>query len=202
MVLLVFVFTTTKAQVVIGDGLTITDGTTMHIQNQEVIINTQEIKGKGKLNIHHDNKQNLNIAKNLETDVSLNITSQSINIIGESKQYFALHFLPSFSNEIIAAKEEHKNKEVLPVNYINFEGKTFKIIDDEKDQNQAEFTIGFEDFSSTIIILETLQIKGVQLNSDYILPIYSNSINNERFSDYAKLYKFECLTALLRPPIV
>ncbi|MGI9527133.1 MAG: hypothetical protein ACR2MS_08500 [Weeksellaceae bacterium] len=190
-----------NGQVVIGDGLTISEGTTMRIINQDVTINSDQIAGGGSLVIESDTTQNIYIAKDLKTDIDVNIQSRDININGAGKIYFALHHLPSLSDEIIAAKKKEEQKH-LPVKYINFEGKTFKVESDEDSNTQKlDTAINLMDIPSPWILVDSIQIKGATINLDYIIPIYSFLLNNERFSDYAELYEFKCLTALLKPPI-
>lgn len=198
---MLFTITWVNGQVVIGNGLNISEGTTLQVKNLDVIINTDKIEGKGTLSLSHDKDQKITVAQPLKTKIKLNIDADLTEINGSGKQPFALQFLPPLSNQIILAKEKEKIKNSLPVRYLNVEGKTFEV--DTKQEKTQEFAVelDYSDFATAYVLVDSLQVKATTFNLYYIIPIYSFLLNNERFSDYAELYEFKCLTALLKPPI-
>lgn len=202
-ILLVFLMflcsTGAYAQIHLGDGLSIGEGTSITIKNQEVIIATDEIKGKGIISIQNDDSQKITVLKNFKSNSALKIDSKDLKVEGRYAEQFAAYHLPPLSEEIIASKKENEIKNDLPVRYINSEGLTFGNKDDEK--NKTVVSSLPKDVSGGIIISEVLRMQFTDNQTDYIIPIYSVLLNVERFSDNAELYEFECLTAILRPPI-
>lgn len=189
------------AQVHIGDGLTISEGTSLTISNQDVVIATDEIKGEGSLVITNDKEQKITLTQKVRSNTSIEVKAENIQVIGEKTQYFALEHLPPLTEKIIAKVQERKIEEDLPVRYINAEGLTFGD-ENEPQELEAQFTSLPNDVSGGIMVSEVLQWQAAEFTTDYILPIYSFTFNDVRFSDYAELYEFQSLTAILKPPIV
>ena len=200
-ILFMFLFSTgAYAQVHIGDGVTISNGTIVTIQNQDVIIATDEIKGEGVLFIQNDKIQKITVLNNFRTNSTVQIISNEIRVEGRYAQKFAAHHLPPLSEEIIASSKKEQLKKDLPIRYINTEGLVYD--KDEDKKADPVLTSLPKDVSGGIIVSEILQMQVADIQSDYIIPIYSVILNDERILGSAELYEFECLTALLRPPIV
>ena len=201
-ILLTFILfsTGTNGQVYIGDGVSISEGTNLTIVDQEVILSTNEIKGEGKIIIHHHQTQNITVLNNFKSKKKFQISANKIKIEGRYAQKFAAYHLPPLTEEIIASKTEEKLNQDLPIRYINTEGRVYDL-KDEKEENPILSSTP-KDVSDGIIVSQRDQRLFADLQLDYIIPIYSVLLKNERFSDCAELYKFECLTAILKPPIV
>ncbi len=200
LVLIMFLCSTgAYGQVHIGDGLSIGEGTSITIKNQAVIIATDEIKGKGNISIQNDDVQTITVLKNFKSNSAIKVESNDLKIDGMYAEQFAINSLPPLSEEIIASKKENEIKNDLPIRYINTEGLTFGENNDE--QNKTVVSSSPKDVSGGIMISEVLRMQFTDYQTDYIIPIYSVLLNVERFSDNAELYEFECLTAILRPPI-
>lgn len=189
------------AQVHIGNGVTINKGTSITIQGQDVIFDTDEIKGEGKIIIQNEKSQKITVNKDFKSNDQIEIKSNHLEVNGRYAQKFAAHHLPPISDEIIAAKQKEEAKQELPVRYINTEGLTFGFENNEEKKEPSISALP-KDVSGGIIISEVMQMQTADLNEDYIIPIYSVILNVERFSDDAELYEFECSTAILKPPIV
>ena len=98
------------AQVYIGDGLKISEGTQIMIQNQDVIFDTDEIKGEGNLQIQHHKNVKISVLKNLNADANIQIEASVVDYQGDFGQKFAARNLPKLTEEIIAAAKKKKQK--------------------------------------------------------------------------------------------
>ena len=193
-------FTSVQAQVYIGDGVSVQKGTKFVIQNQEVHIDTDEIKGDGSITINHDSEQKITVNQDFKSTKQLDITSQNLEISGKYAQNFELKYLPALTEEVILAKKENA-ADSLPVRYINIEGLVYDT-ETKEEEKLAEFRLIPINTYNGFVVTEVMRSAAVDITFDYILPIYSVTLNDERFSDYAELYEFESLTAILKPPIV
>lgn len=189
-----------NAQVFIGDGVSIGANTQITIVEKDVIIATEEIQGEGELNLINSSTLNITVSENFKTNVDLHILSPNVQIEGNYAEKFAAQYLPFLTEEIIASTQDNEVQEDLPVRYINTEGKVFPV--DKEEEKDVVINSLSKDVESETIMSEILRIKLANLQTDYIIPIYSNRFNDQRNSDSAELYEFECLTAILKPPIV
>ena len=197
--LLLLLLAVTNAQVHIGDGVTISKGTTFVIVDSEVNIDTEKINGEGVLLISNDKEQLITVHKNLESTADIQVNAQKTSVNGQFAANFRLEHLPSLTSDIIVAKKQAAQKE-LPVRYINTEGLVYDTPVKEKPvETYNELP---NNVHHGVVVTEVMQSQAVQNYSDYIIPIYSVTLNDERFSDYAELYEFESLTAIFKPPIV
>lgn len=189
-----------SAQVHIGDGVTVKKGTSFVIQNQDVHLNTEEIKGEGSITISNDNEQQISVNSKLNTTERINITAENTVLNGK----YASVFIPERTDNLAIEQNQTVAKnstEDLPVRYVNTEG----LVYGSKEKKKAEDPV-FRSLQPTeyngVLVTSTAEFYAVDLPTDYIIPIYSFTLNDERFSDYAELYEFESLTAILKPPIV
>lgn len=192
-----------NAQVMIGDGVNIKNGTNFIIHNQEVIIASDEIKGEGNLIISHETQQKITVNQHLQSDLKIQILADNPEITGKYARKFEAKYLPPFTDEIKLAIQQEKSEQTknqLPIRYINTEG----LVYDTQENKKAEpaFSSLPMDVHDGFVVNETMQTHAISFNFDYILPIYSVTLNEKRFSDYAELYEFQSLTAILKPPIV
>ena len=185
------------AQVYIGDGLKISEGTQIMIQNQDVIFDTDEIKGEGNLQIQHHKNVKISVLKNLNADANIQIEASVVDYQGDFGQKFAARNLPKLTEEIIAAAKKEETEGFL-IRYINTEGLVYDTPNEEP--SEPTFDALPTDVADGIMISEVLRLQAADFLHDYIIPIYSITLNDERFSDYAELYEFESLTAIWKPP--
>ncbi|MDO5654891.1 MAG: hypothetical protein Q4G27_01985 [Flavobacteriaceae bacterium] len=188
-----------KAQVMIGDGLKIEKGTSFVIKNQDIIIDTEEIKGEGKLVISNDNNQKITVNQAVQSKVEIEILSEKIQWNGSKSENLAKLFSPDLNRVEPLLVQDIKNEE-LPVIYINTEGIVYDIEDSETQL--AVYNSLPNDVHHGFIITEIMQSYAIEFYPYYNLPIYSFTLNDKRFLDYAELYEFQSLTAVFRPPII
>lgn len=206
--LLLLCGTSMFAQVHIGKGVSVTKGTNFIIAEQDVIINTDSIGGEGNLIISNTDSQKIIVRNKVKTKLDIQIDSDKIKTEGTYAQHFALEHLPPLTEDVIAKVKEIKKEKIkkeLPVRYINYEGLTFndntKDNTDKPTERKTEFNSQPSNSSHGIMITQVMQMHAFVPTNDYLLPIYS-TLNDSRFLDYAELYTFESLTAILKPPTV
>lgn len=181
-ILMLALVVSVKAQVFIGEGVHISNGSDLVVVEQEVTIEGETLNGE----ITVIQKGEKHIVRN-QKDTKKIFYTKSTNKT------------PSKKKTKVAAKKTAAKKEI-PVRYVNYESDAYR----EEDQAKKMVLVVKEDkgnASGGITISDSyrMQVSPIQ---DIILPIYIVTHYDERFSDCAELYEFEFPTAIYRPPVM
>lgn len=168
-----------KAQVFIGEGISVKGNTTITVVESNVVVS-----------------EHVNLDKNSITFVD---NDGEKNLVIYKKRASAKKKNSHITKKSESSKTTADEKEDLPVRYVNIEGESY--VKNKAYSPSPEITKDTRKDVSGGVVVNDMQQLNLLKTTDYIFPIYSNYFTKERFSSYAKLYEFEYLTALLRPPI-
>ncbi len=185
---------TSFAQIYVSEGTVIANSESIVVRKDA---NKDSVKDQnpqtvitGKIYVASDEENLITIDSN--TINNLEIVSVVPTIENNHLKNVATH---SSKNSIEKTKKEVED---IAVHYINVEGISF--VQPEKEEPQI-ITENKGEYGGGVIVTSNTFLQGVH-SIRYSIPILYNYTLNERFSDYAKLYKFEYLTAIFHPPTV